>query len=375
MAFERSDRVRRNFACGCTSTSKFIAFCGPMSGVPTGQSVALRAALESVPPERRLELDTGGGGLRWYQTIARMLRAMLTLNRALRLGAVETLYVTPSRSLAGAVRDLPFVTLARWHGTRIVAHWHGAEFLHLRQTPRALLACVLRAMWQAVSSHVALCTSMQSDMQAFGFSNICVIPNFCPQREALVVSAPQTGRPLRLLYLSNLVAEKGVGHALEMHRRLLENGFPVELHVVGARLGWLPDEVEAALQRPNVVYHGPLYGTQKNAILDTCDVFVFPSTYRTEAFPLVLLEAMSAGLAVVAYQHNYISDFFEPAGGFLVPCDVNALTNAVRALLQDQGLLASFKEANHLAALLYSQTLYQKRIRSLLLEATYEGTA
>ncbi|TOB81745.1 hypothetical protein CGJ96_24975, partial [Vibrio parahaemolyticus] len=49
-----------------------------------------------------------------------------------------------------------------------------------------------------------------------------------------------------------------------------------------------------------VVIHGPLYGEKKDLLLGETDVFIFPSFYKTEAFPLVVLEAMATHNSIIA---------------------------------------------------------------------------
>ena len=43
-------------------------------------------------------------------------------------------------------------------------------------------------------------------------------------------------------------------------------------------------------------YHGPLYGDQKLNWYKRLDFFIFPSTYADETYPLVISEAISAGV-------------------------------------------------------------------------------
>ncbi len=349
-----------------SGSSPRTAFCGPISGVPTGQRAALLAAIAAVGRAEAAQVDTGGSGLLLRESICKALTAMATLALEVGWRRVRTIYITPSRTVLGAVRELPLVLIARISGSRLIAHWHGAEFHYLRHAPGCLLARLLRLLWSRADTHVALCDTMRVDLEHFGFRDVRVIPNFCDLPTQ--VSAPTTSEygQLRLLYFSNLIPEKGIHDAIRTHHALLRSGRATELHVVGARLGPLPEVVEHALRSEGVVYHGALYGPQKYAVLASCDVLLFPSVYRSEAFPLTLLEAMSTGLAVVAYRHNYIADFFESAGGYLVSCRPEAMVEAVTSLFDDPRRLYEFKTANRLAAQVYSTEAYQSKIRMLL---------
>lgn len=77
------------------------------------------------------------------------------------------------------------------------------------------------------------------------------------------------------------------------------------------------------------------YRTDVDTLLAGCDVFAHPSL--SDAFPTVLLEAMAAGLPIVASDVGGIPEIVEPdVTGFLVPAgDPAALAAAIQALLSN----------------------------------------
>ena len=78
------------------------------------------------------------------------------------------------------------------------------------------------------------------------------------------------------------------------------------------------------------------YRTDVDTLLAGCDVFAHPSL--SDAFPTVLLEAMAAGLPIVASNVGGIPEIVEPEQtGLLVPAgDAGALTAALRRILRDR---------------------------------------
>lgn len=72
-------------------------------------------------------------------------------------------------------------------------------------------------------------------------------------------------------------------------------------------------------------------------VLASCDIFTLPSIQ--EGFPMVILEALAAGKAVVASEVGAIPDVIRPgATGVLVPPgDANALADALCLLIEDEG--------------------------------------
>ncbi|NLL37748.1 MAG: glycosyltransferase [Fretibacterium sp.] len=77
------------------------------------------------------------------------------------------------------------------------------------------------------------------------------------------------------------------------------------------------------------------------AIYHTADLFVLPSAYRSEAFGIVSLEAMAAGLPLVTTELGTGTSFYNVDGetGFVVPpMDPDALAEAINKLLTDREL-------------------------------------
>ena len=108
-------------------------------------------------------------------------------------------------------------------------------------------------------------------------------------------------------------------------RRLRESGSIRPAHA--------SDELEG-----HVSYVGPRYGSEKKNLLAGADLLVFPAF--SEAFPLVVLEAMSFALPVVSTNQGGIPDMVEEGvTGFLVPPgDERLLTDRLERLIRDPDL-------------------------------------
>jgi len=109
---------------------------------------------------------------------------------------------------------------------------------------------------------------------------------------------------MRLVHLSNLRIDKGLGRVIESLRAALHAGLDVELLLGGP----LASKDEATLLHEGTKefdvrlrHVGALATKDVPAFLAGADLFLFPSLYRNEAEPLVVLEAMAAGIPVLMY--------------------------------------------------------------------------
>lgn len=144
-------------------------------------------------------------------------------------------------------------------------------------------------------------------------------------------------RPV-VLFTGRLSRAKGLMTLLEAWREIVRDGEPAFLVLAGAG-GQSHDDCEADLRA--LAAAPPLIGTvflpgavdNPEHWLQAADLFVFPSEY--EGFGLSLVEAMAAGLPVVATPVGVAPELLaDGAAGRLVPIgDAAALTQALGSLL------------------------------------------
>ena len=133
----------------------------------------------------------------------------------------------------------------------------------------------------------------------------------------------QVSSPLKILFLSNMMSEKGVWSLLEACCLLKQNGVVFNCTFVG---GW-KDITEEAFNN-YVINHnlqeevfavGAKYGEEKEIYWQDADVFVFPTYYHNECFPLVLLEAMQHALPCISTNEAAIPDIIDDGKtGFII---------------------------------------------------------
>jgi phosphatidylinositol alpha-mannosyltransferase len=172
---------------------------------------------------------------------------------------------------------------------------------------------------------------------------LSVIPNGVPTHtfSPVAQAVAQTNGPFRVLFVGNWRdPRKGLGYLLEAHARLLGDGLDVQLDVVG-------QGSQEPRETRGVRFHGPIREEATLADLyRRCELFVAPATGQ-EAFGIVLLEAMASGRALVCSDIRGYREVVDDAGARLVPpCDVAALTRAIRELAAQPAVRARMGERN-----------------------------
>lgn len=85
------------------------------------------------------------------------------------------------------------------------------------------------------------------------------------------------------------------------------------------------------------------FGVEKDALFRNADIFIFPSLYPNESMPLVLLEAMSAGCAIISNTTGEILDILDENMAFLdSKLTPMKIVQHVQQLMENENLRRAF---------------------------------
>ena len=118
---------------------------------------------------------------------------------------------------------------------------------------------------------------------------------------------------LRVIYLSNLMTEKGVFDLLDSLKILNENNIEFEAKIAGGIDASVEEEIKHKLNDLShcVDYLGLIYDQDKKSLLEWGNTFVFPTYYSMEGQPISIFEAMATGNVILTTKHAGIPDVFE----------------------------------------------------------------
>ena len=266
------------------------------------------------------------------------LRHLAELTKQVRRERPDVVYVPVAQNALAYLRDGLFILVASAGGARVVTHLHGGWLGELYRRAGRPLRWFLRFTHRRVDRAWVLGEGLRDVYRGLvPPARVRVLPNGVAPREA---GAPTD--PPSVLSLGQLSAAKGVLELLDAAALLAERGRVFRLVLAGDWLG--PDDRREALARIEahgladvVELPGVVTGEAKDRLLREASVFVLPSRSEPgEGQPLAILEAMAAGVPVVATPQGAIPDAVQDGRtGFLVPeRDPEALARAVSGLLE-----------------------------------------
>ena len=242
-------------------------------------------------------------------------------------------------SRASFWRKAPFMALAHALGAPVVFHLHGGGF-------RRFYARGCGPIGRRVVRHFldrAAAIVVVSDRWAKWIGEVSTnrhvvcIPN--PVR--LDATAPAACAGSLIAFCGRVERAKGVHELLEAVARLVPTMPNVRVEIAGdGDLEGVARHASGLGIRGHVHLLGWIDGERRDELLARARVFALPS--HAEGLPVALLEAMSAGCAVVATHVGGIPDVVTDAvDGLLVPArNPVALERALRQLLADDALAA-----------------------------------
>ena len=244
-------------------------------------------------------------------------------------------FILPDGLLAWRVwreTGLPYVITA--HGTDVP----GYNRHRLRMAHR-----MMRPIWKRVVQGASRIISPSEILEQLvlaqrpGARKTVVIPNGLQVGEYV-----PRGHGSRILVVTRMLERKGVQYVLDS---LAESPVEPEVHIVGDG-PFLPE-----LRRKAEELHSParFWGWLDNRspelreLYQSAGIFLFPS--EAENFPIVLLEAMAAGLAIITTEGTGCAEVVGEAG-LLVPArDSKAISLALRRLIDNPELRRSLGDA------------------------------
>ena len=236
------------------------------------------------------------------------------------------------------------VLAAKALGRRVVLHIHSGpgDVASFRAGLGHGGAATLRFPLRRADSVLAVSTASAAELErAFALSGIEVVPNAAPPVLATPAAAGRDGR--LAVFLGGFANPVKGGETMLEALPLIEPG---ELRLILAGPGELPAASRELVEsRPDVEWRGWLEGAEREEVVGSASIFILASS--SEGLPIALLEAMSAGQAIVATEVGGVPDVVDDGIEALLvpPEDPDALAGAIARIAADTGLRERLGEA------------------------------
>lgn len=253
--------------------------------------------------------DIGKVGIKKFVQFISLLRY---IRKEVKRVKPRLVYVTPNACGGAFYKDFVVVELLKRMGCKVVVHYHnkGVSTRQNRYLDNFLYKCFFKGL-----KVILLSERLFPDVSKYVCrEDVYFCPNGIPN-VGYCVNMRNNAIP-RLLYLSNLQEEKGALVLLDALKLLKDKGLEFFCDVVGGETAEIGKErfdreiTQRGLDGV-VAYHGRMYGKDKDTFFRKADVFVFPTYYHNECFPVVLLEAMQHGLPCISTDEGGIADIID----------------------------------------------------------------
>lgn len=194
----------------------------------------------------------------------------------------------------------------------------------------------------------ALCRSEAESMRAYGLKNpICQIPNGVDLPELSCDQPRSSTVPKQLLFLGRVHPKKGLVNALHAWAKSQarnewqlviagwdQGGHEEVLKLLASELDltWADarSSDENSIADASILFSGPAFGDEKEALLRGADAFFLPSF--SEGLPMSVLEGWSYALPVVMTEFCNLPEGFETNSAIQIDTDAESIRSGLNQL-------------------------------------------
>jgi glycosyltransferase involved in cell wall biosynthesis len=348
--------------------------------------VTVLAPWDGSAPRRSIEKDGALAVHRFrYAPLARLHRVAYGAGIEANLSSWSSRVWLPAFFMALTARSI----LAAWRSDVVVSNWllpsgaagalcraltrrphlaieHGGGLAALRgERRRRLLRAILAGTDRVICVSAALRDDLVTGAAGAGVRlrthDVPVIPMGI---ETSAFDGPTGPRAREVLFLGRFIPVKGVEVLIDAMARIPD----ASLTLAGDGPLASALKARAALLGARVRFPGVIHGVLKDRALSRAAILAVPSVVlpggRTEGFPVVVLEGMAAGCAVVASDVGGIGEVVRDGwNGVLVkPGEVEALAERIRWLLDRPELCAQLGQRGAEHARAYDAELVAARL-------------
>lgn len=288
----------------------------------------------------------------------------------------DLVYIMPATKGLAFFRDFSYSLIAKLLNKNIIYHLR-TQFTD-RQKKNKFKNFIFRTAFNN-SKVIVLGPELKENIKTYlKLSDIFILPNALAdsvKEEDIQRSEKEklTSKKLRLIFISNMMKSKGWKKTIDAAAILKQRNIEFSLHFAGS---WPSKKVEEeyfklindlGLQE-NIFYMGYLNEKQKKKILSESDVMVFPTEYKYEALPRVIIEAYKYGLPVISTYNGSIPSLIvhEHTGFLLKENTPDEIAESVIKLCDKEKLIQLGRNARQRFLSNYEISVFNKNFQKII---------
>ena len=307
-----------------------------------------------------------------FKKILKTIQLLIQLTKILITFRPQLVYFSIVPTGIYFYRDAVFVFLIKLFGRKILLHLHG---IGIDQSIRGTFS-----RWIYLTTFKNHYTILQSESLRKDISKIrnvirkiFIVHNAIPFTQTAFPKATAQNF-LTFINISTVIPAKGQMDILKAAQKLIEqniNSFQIIL--VGQVFDRDYDvQLKTFIAKHSlekyIYFKGALFNEEKIRELEKADIFLFPS--YNESFGLVSIEAMRAGLPVIATHVGSLSEIIGPGCGFLYsPGDIEALAQHMLYFIKNRGAVAPMgKKAFEVFTRKFTFEIFEQKMHQVFLD-------
>ena len=249
----------------------------------------------------------------------------------------NTIYITPGQTFFGIVKYALFILLGSLLNKELIIHVHGNHLGNCYQDLNGQKKRFFKYLVKKFSKGIVLSESLKNNLTPFLDDNqIHVLYNFA--EDYLLDDREKDFSKLKLVFLSNLMQEKGIIYLLDALITLEKNNVLYEAKIAGNIDVHLKETIEEKLNSLKFTkYIGVVNGEDKKSLLFWSNTFILPTFYKMEGQPISILEALASKNCVITTAHAGIPDIIHDSknGKFVAKESVKSIVDTLTYLSQN----------------------------------------
>lgn len=214
---------------------------------------------------------------------------------------------------------------------------------------------------------------MKTTLENCGFSNVEIFPNCRTINNSVAPRFENSSGPIRLVFMSRICREKGIDHLIRAINKIEKEDINCcTIDFYGPIDTNIKEEFINFIDACKIATYGGILDSKIVDIykkLNQYDAMLFPSEWKAEGVPGVLVEAKMAGIAVVASDVAYNEEIINEKNneGIIIHGDLElGLIKAIRLLSKDRELVNSLKTGSYDSRERYSLEHYDELLYKLI---------